>query len=234
MEETIEHERDQQKPRKYRNGDKPGAYQLASVIGETTINPGHTLKIKQFITGYGNINGAKIQAYISSDTFDKEASYIIHSASGKVLNDHTLELKWGATTTPFENSEFRLMIGGISLHEGMPATSFLDADNDSSSTYLISEKTLGNSAPFEYILKTKHKSNPGIHYINFYLTYYNGEQWTSSEEKIQFKINNVFEKYNRTLSLLAAIALIVTIIHDGLYPFLEVVHDLGKFIEHLR
>ncbi|MNR58837.1 hypothetical protein D3C85_1799340 [compost metagenome] len=74
----------------------------------------------------------------------------------------------------------------------------------------------------------------GNHYIAFYMTYFNGAEWICEEERIAFKINNTFERYNTVISVLAAAALIVTILHDGITPLVETLHSLGKFIETMR
>ena len=43
------------KPRSGANGDSPGSYEVVTVADRTVIDPGSTLTLDVYITGYGNI-----------------------------------------------------------------------------------------------------------------------------------------------------------------------------------
>jgi hypothetical protein len=215
----------------YENHEGYGCYRTASRMHEGTINPGETLRISQYITGYGKSEGLKIQAYISDQIFDKEKSYVTHSLTGSIAGEGKMDFSWGAEKSIISSHNFKLMLGGIKVDNAKHSYMF---DIQEGATYTMTEQDAGDKAPFEYRLKTNANARPGSHYVSFYLTYFDGACWNCQEEKVTFTINNKFEEYNTILSWLAAAALIVTILHDGLYPVLVSAHDLGKLILSAR
>lgn len=212
----------------YSNNECSGSYRTASRLHEAVINPGDTLCISQYITGYGESDALKIQVYISNQVFDSQHSHVLN---GLKLVEHegpNALFAWGATKTPITGHNFKIMVRGVNLDK--PGKSSSTFDTLPGTTYIMSEEDAGGFAPFEYVLKTQKNAKPGNHYLSFYLTYFDGEKWACQEEKASFKINNKFEQYGTHLSIMAAIALLVTIFHDGFFPLLESIHDLGKFM----
>lgn len=190
--------------RKAPNAEKPGSYQIATRTGKTTINAGDTLSFEQYLTGYGNIKTAKLQAYISTDAFDLEESYILSSLMQTNI-DGGFKLTWGNNKDKLSETGFTCLMAGIQANGDDESTMVFDASNTSAAPILLCEQKLDH-APFEYSLKTKSALSPGDHYIDFYLTYFSGEKWITSKERVPFKIRNVFEKYAKTISTLALIA----------------------------
>jgi hypothetical protein len=220
-------------PRSKAYAQKPGAYQIATQGANTTLNSGDTLKFKQFITGYGEMSNAKIQAYFSAEVFDEKHSTIRQGIIWEKRDGLAIPTGWGAHVDPLDSQGFCAQLhGGNFADYPYPAYVF-DSDTNPSSNRVLTELQ-GEYAPFEFSLKLKKNASPGIHFIDFYFTYFNGEVWTVSKERVEFKITNSFEKHSGTLSLLAAIALIVTIVHDGIGPLIETAHDLGIFISAWR
>lgn len=210
------------RPRNWNNYDAPGSYALASRVSETVINAGDTLKFEQYITGYGEIKKCKIQCYISSDIFDDTVSTVTNSLAQR----DNIELFWGARRDVIGEPGYHCTCSGLRADNWEEETLFFDAGSHG---MLLSEMKVTN-APFDYSLKTRNNIKPGSHYIDFYMTYFNGEEWKTSKERVDFRVNNSFEKHSTVISLLAAAALIVTIVHDGLAPLLETIHELGKYI----
>jgi len=217
------------KPRNFRNSDAPGDYRLATVISKTSLNPGELVNIKQYITGYGQIDGIKLVSYISSAIFDESASYMT-SGFGRNKDNPSIST-WGKTKLGYSNSGLTLIPGGIKAPTWELPTFIHDMENNSNS--ILTERALP-IAPFTYNLKLKPNAPPGLHYLSFYLTYFNGANWACLESRVEIKINNKFEQYSTPLSILAALALIVTIFHDGAIPILESIHELGKYIQMTR
>lgn len=202
------------KPREHANSDAPGSYKIASLIGDTVINPGGALSFAQYITGYGEIDGAKIQCYISSDVFDSNNSSVecsIGLEGGK-------NMIWGKDKKNIEGDGFRMSLEGISHPAWGKATVFVDASETINS--VLTEMRL-KSPPFRYSLTTKKKVKSGVHYIDFYLTYFNGREWVTNKERIEFKVRNFFEKHNKLISWLAIIASSLAIIRLAVIPFLQ-------------
>lgn len=209
------------RPRNWENFDAPGSYTLASRVSETVINAGDTLKFEQYITGYGEIKKCKIQCYISSDIFDYSCSTLTNSIS----QTEDFQLYWGADTDNIGEIGFSCMCQGLKAPKWKEETLFFDT-----SPGLLLSEIKATKAPFDYSLKTKPHIKPGNHYIDFYLTYFNGAEWKSSKERVDFRVNNSFEKHSTIISFLAAVALLVTILHDGAAPLFELIHELGKHI----
>ncbi|WP_159955666.1 hypothetical protein [Pseudomonas sp. R76] len=206
------------------NGEKPGSYQIATRSGKTTINPGETLIFEQYVTGYGNIQTAKLQAYISTDAFDLEDSYILSSLATE-NTEMGLKLSWGNQKDKLSETGFTCVMAGLSYTPDDESTMIFDVEQASKRPILASEKKL-NHAPFEYTLKTKKALSPGEHYIDFYLTYFNGEKWITSKERVSFKIRNFFERHAKTISALAIIASISGIIRFLASPIYDLVKPL--------
>jgi hypothetical protein len=216
----------------YTNAHMNGAYRLASRVSQSSVNPGDPFELEQFITGYGDISGAKIVCFISSDVFDVDESkfYAGVKMTPNIETNKTL-IEWGGSEYAFKDVGTSYLMPGIPIENSEERITFFDVANNTN--FISTERKLEN-APLDYKLKIKKNAHPGTQYIVFYLTYFNGAEWVCAEEKITFKINNKFEQYSTSLSVLAALALIVTIFHDGIYPMLDYFHDVGKYINSIR
>lgn len=211
----------------FKNNECPGSYKLASIISEGTLNPGELVTIKQYITGYGQISGIKIVSYISNEIFDEELSYVENGF--RQSEDNPNLLHWGGTKVDFTNSGLTLIPGSLHTKNW---DSFIFDMNDGQ-TSILTERGLPE-APFTYKLKIKDKATSGQHYIFFYMTYFNGAEWICLEEKTPVKVNNKFEQNSTSLSIIAAIAIIVAIAHDGLFPVIDTLHEIAKHIQNIR
>lgn len=218
-------------PRSQPNADKPGAYQLATQVGTLTFKPGETLQFDQYITGYGEVSGAKIQAYFSPEVFDKEHCTVRHGLVTERRDGGHSPIGWGSQIDILDTKGFCSFLQGFKFYQG-DTTCFFDLPGMDSNR--VFTEVAGEHAPFEFSLKIAKTAAPGMHHVDFYLTYFNGETWTVTKERMEFKIYNQFERHNGLLSLLAAIALVVTIGHDGVAPILELAHSLGKLVSSLR
>lgn len=211
--------------RNFANSDRPGSYRLASVLRESVLDPGGTIEIDQFITGYGECSGLKITFYPSNKLFVEEESFFEHGL--QLTKDNPPKVIWGGTVATISNEG--TSINPIMKNDGCGGYSAV-FDIRENSNFIFTERR-SPKAPFSYRLKLKRDSTSGPHYINFYLTFYNGNEWVCQEERVNFKINNMFETHSTKLSWIAAIALLVTIAHDGLSPILDSLHEVGKWIE---
>lgn len=206
-------------PREHKNSEAPGSYKIASLISETVISPGQELRFEQYITGYGEIKGAKIQCYISSDVFDATKSSV---ECGIGLKDGK-NLYWGKEKKNIDGDGFRMSLEGISDEKWEQNTLFIDASERINS--VLTEVRL-NNAPYQYRLTTKNKVKSGVHYIDFYLTYFNGREWITNKERVEFKIKNFFEKHNKSISWLAIVASSLAIVRLAVIPFAQWVISL--------
>lgn len=214
-------------PRMFPNADKPGSYQIATLTKESILNPGDNFSFEHFITGYGEISGAKMQCYFSPDVFDHAHSTVDHSINQREIGNGQAQMYWGSIQTKIDPSGFASSLRGVEVARWKQNTLFFDASEEING--VATERRYGSkegslrigNAPFLYNLKTNKKIKPGDHHIDFYFTYFNGWEWICSKERVSFKINNMFERYATPLSIIATIAILLSIFKDGIYPILD-------------
>lgn len=214
-------------PLNYENGHMTGAYRLVSRVSESVLNPGDTLVIDQYITGYGDNSGIKIVTFPSQELFEESESSF---RSGLRQNEQGW-IQWGHESEFMQNGGLSTIPSSMkNINWDAPAAIFDISEN---TNFVITERALGH-APFSYRLKLKKNATPGPHYISFNMTYFNGTEWVCQEEKTNFKVNNKFEEHSALLSTLALIALMVTIFSDGLVPLIKFLHGAAKFVNILH
>lgn len=196
-------------PRLGHNFDRPGSYQLATIISSNVVDPDGMLCFEHFITGYGDINDSKITGYISSEIFDERSSTVSHS-----LNKVGNEIKFGAATHPIDPAGVFCTISGMKGREWNRDTLYFDMEN-SALPFVATEKRIGsdNSAPFSYKLKLNKSVKAGDYSLDFYFTYFNGDKWQCSKESVRFKVRTIFERHALFFSGLAVCATIVGVLN---------------------
>lgn len=186
-----------------------GAYVQNFRSSQTYINSGDQITVKQFITGYGDIDysSAKISFITSTDILE---------SSSTVKHGLTFDNK---NNLKFEAYEQKLTSFGYTLQLGHTVTitnkdssytqtySYFDdaKPKDSLSTQLLSEIELvpSKTIPISWFLKTKTGIPPGKYYLSYTLTYYNGAKWVVDEKKIEITIMNWFERNDALIKYLA-------------------------------
>lgn len=200
------------KPREHAFADAPGCYAIATLTAETIINPGSRLNFEQYVTGYGMIKGCKIQCYISSNVFDSEDAFVDCSIGP---NDNK-QIVWGKQRLRVENSGFRMAFEGLRTAKwGEESTVFIDASSKINS--VLTELKL-EKAPLTFSLKTQNSIKSGTHYIDFYMTYFNGREWITNSDRVEFKVRNFFERHNKSITWLAITASLLAIIRLAVVP----------------
>lgn len=66
-------------------------------------------------------------------------------------------------------------------------------------------------APLEYHLKTSRKIKPGDYTLEFVFTYFNGKKWCSSVRTIQFRVQNILERYQILIGFVVVVGTALTI-----------------------
>lgn len=217
---------DRDRPRYFANCNSPGAYSIATRVGETILNPGDTLKFEQFVTGYGDARDAKIQCYISSNVFDDSKAHVLLGLGSDTPEE---KVRWGFERMNVQDDGFRInpnMFTYNAKTKNEVKTFFVDGNSEKINS-VLSEVRLTN-APFTYSLPTKKDIKPGSHYIDFYMTYFNGREWIVTKERVDFKIRNFFERNNKFISWLAIIASTSAIARLVMIPLAQSIYELLK------
>jgi hypothetical protein len=204
------------KPRTGKFANKAGSYEQAIRVKTPVINPGDPVEIEQYFTGYGEIRSAKAICYPSGDLFNATDSYVLMSLKE---NEKGL-LVFGGDKQPFKDTGITIDLNAGILHEGWrECTLFFDITQGGTPQLLTETKQ--DEAPFKYHLLTLKKIKPGNYYIEFYLSYFNGEVWKSSSKKVEFKIQNFFERHDVVLGWLALAVTISALVRFTLIPIIQ-------------
>jgi hypothetical protein len=199
------------RPQNARHADRPGSYQLAVRSTKAEVNPGDITELEVYLTGYGQIQGAKILFYPPPyfiDTAWSMANYDAHlSADG--------EFTFGTTDSSFdETGGILILSGGLqNVRWSTPSLVFdiTDSPEKPAGVHIIaSEKKFGKSLLL-YRLQTRKDSPSGTHQLNFLLSYFNGQEWKSDSKSISLKVPNWFERNQGLSWAIAVVTLLVTL-----------------------
>ncbi len=207
-----------EKPRMGKFSEKNGSYEQGFKVSSTVLNPGDSIVIEQYFTGYGNIRRAKTVFFPISDIFDKEKSYVLHSIKIDSSGLHT----FGGSKDGIQDTGVSFSLQGMKNKGWEESTMFMDIDNgedvEFSIPQLMSELKLGE-APFKYHLTTSKNILPGPYSLEFHFIYFNGDAWKSSVKKIDFKVQNFFEQFNKEIFFLGIFFTSMAFIKAWAYPF---------------
>jgi hypothetical protein len=189
-------------PRAGNSADVPGAYEQALRVQQSVINPGGTITVSQFFTGYGEIHGSKVVFYPSDDLFNSKQSYVL-------CDMHVIEGKhvFGAKKRPIDWRGCTFGLLGLSAEPWARSTLFVDTTMGDVPQILT--ETSNPEPPFKYHLVTNKDVRPGTYSLEFYFTYFNGQAWKSSGKKVDFKVQTVFERYQVPLAVFGLLASIL-------------------------
>lgn len=206
------------RPRLGDNADKAGSYELAFVVHNAVISPGDTVKIQQFITGYGEISLAKLMFYPPHGIFDEDKSTVHHG-----LRYENGQLTFGNQSDKIAGNPVANVLTGILLtHEKWgDSTLFVDSSTQAvkGEQPIILTETIIQRAPFEYELVTKQDIKPGKYALDFHFTYFNGSEWKAGSKKVEFQVQNWFERNEslvKTLGLVLAVGGILNLVASAL------------------
>jgi hypothetical protein len=199
------------RPQNARHSEKPGSYQLAVRSAKAEVNPGDITELEIYLTCYGEIQGAKILFHPPPYFIDTRWSIVSYDANLSAEGEFT----FGATDNSFDETGGILILNGGLRNERWSSPSLVfdvtDKPQESAGVHIIaSEKKFGKPL-LQYRLQTHKDSPPGTHRLNFYLSYFNGQEWKSDGKSIDLKVPNWFER-NQGLSLaIAAVSLLITV-----------------------
>jgi len=201
-------------PRIKQNYDSPGYYDISVSQDKSELDPGESLKISLFFTGYGQINMSKIAVHSSRLDFFDTSSYVMSD-----LKIEGNEMTWGAVKHNFGNGLWIINMGGIESRtedSSYYLGSYVDVDSHPSDLAIMTE-SMWQNAPITLYIKLKKNLEPGNYYINFYYTYYNGKTWAGSSRVVQVKVNNFIERHAVALTIVTVVIALL-----GLIPVIEI------------
>lgn len=179
-----------ERPRMGAYAEKDGSYEQVVVIRNAVISPGDKIIIEQLFTGYGKIYRPKISFFPSVDVYDSATSHV-RMGLGRQEDGHW---RFGEQIIAIESAGLNFSLTGMSDRRWDDSTFFFDVTSDIDRTPMILTETRTQYAPVHYELTTKKKIKPGKYTLEFYFTYFNGSSWKTSGKKVDFQVQNFFER----------------------------------------
>lgn len=190
-------------PQSPRNGafaGSPGSYQPAVRLYPAVLNAGETVTVEVFISGYGEIGGAKLLVYPSPGVFDTQT---VNSWCGFKLEDGTITFGGNAGGMDDAGCMFELT-GGMKA-AGWP-TYTLFVDHIPGVLPQILTETIQKKPPILMKLPVRLGCRPGTYSLQFLLTYFNGSTWQTATQNVEFTIQTIIQRYDKLIAIVAALA----------------------------
>jgi len=204
-------------PRKAQNADKPGNYELAIKVLNPIVNPGDIINLEIFFTGYGDIDGVKMAFFPPTNFVEEcENSIVKTGLKGEKEINNRIKLLFGHQSESIEEWGFIVKIYGAISEKWKNSTMFIDRDlfdmtkEQDPVKSLITEVPL-NQAPFVVSIKTKKKVRPGIHTLRFFLTYFNGMEWKTSNDSVDIEIPTFYKRHEFMFWVIGAILALMSL-----------------------
>ncbi len=195
---------------------KPGSYNLAILVSKPIVDPGDSLQIEVYISGYGVIISPKVAFYPSPNVFDIGKSTAWHSL--KTYEDG--KMGWGAEQALLDPVGMVCCLGGgrVFKTDGSQETTwFFDARPEERENYQVSTevKHPKGKSPLFLDLCLHRKARPGPQSVGFVFTYFDGASWHTSAEYACFAVRNFYQRHETTVWLIGAIAAIMSILANS-------------------
>lgn len=193
------------RPQMGEDADKAGAYAAVVRLGRSSVNPGELLEGDLFVTGYGQIDKAKLAFYPAADLVDTGGSTIRFGLE-KLANTYS----WGGQEASFEEHGLVISLtGGLRFPGAEHPNLFFDMRADRLPQ--IVTETSQVRPPVTFRLKLRKDATPGQHTLHFILTYFDGFEWQSAPSQVSFTVRNILQRHEGLAALLATLAAVVAI-----------------------
>jgi hypothetical protein len=211
-------------PRSAPNADRPGEYRLAIRIVDGEIDPGDELRIEVYVVGYGKIRGSKVSLHPPPYFVDAEKSKVV-STMRKVEN----RLLWGGQEQRMDSEGLTIFMPGVQREMWEENTPYFDVypHNEAAKNVLgiatIATEMKYGEAPIAMTLKVVDKAPTGTHTLQFFFTYFNGNEWKSDSQSVDVLVRNWVRRHEFAtvlggvlIGLIALLATILSLVFDVL------------------
>lgn len=191
------------KPRIRPDAEMPGKYAVVALLNKSELDPGDSLKLSIFFTGYGMIKSAKL--------FYETSSTQVFDSNTLIIGGMGLEGKgkifWGKDSNKYsfnKGNVIELTDMGLPINQD-DATPFVDFSLRSN--VLVTEFEIVNP-PLQYQFRINDDAGGNSYKITLYLTYFNGHAWQVSKQEIDFKISSFIDRHQVILWILGILGAI--------------------------
>ena len=176
--------------------DAPGNYEVVVITTRNAFYPGDSLMLKTFFTGYGLIDGCKLQVTCSSPIF-ADTSFMYWDIEYDSIN-HRINYGVGDKLYIPEDNNLIYEILGYPLKDTTYGKlgEFYDRNKRRSNHVIVTETAdLDKQSPYDIHLYAMKDISYGNYNLTFTLTYFNGKEWKSSTKILTVHVNSWLEEY---------------------------------------
>lgn len=192
----------------------PGHYELSARSLNATVNPGESINIEVFITGYGDIKTGKLFTSFPSK-FVEEGDQSFSTTNLLVLDNNTKEIYFsGPKMYAAETGIIIRLFDNVDKMVAIFDAGLIDNNKKNIKSEIISTEIKIKNAPIELHLKTQNDVLPGNYIIKLYFTYFNGVNWNTSTQNISIEVPSWLKRNEIYLWVFGTILVILSLIQD--------------------
>lgn len=218
------------KPRNMQDADSPGHYELVTQLDKGEIDPGDSVTLSIFISGYGNIGESKLVIEKLPAIFDIGSSYTLainFELVGKDKDGRDVgKVVYQRAGIP---APFVITLGGVKVRGWPRSTYYVDEEPTSHGALNILTESTFPQAPFSVHFQTDRKIEPGAYNFAVIYTYFDGKEWVGEQQTINFKVKSYVERNNTWFTILGLVLAFIAVL-----PFLaDGVKKLVSYFSHI-
>lgn len=191
-----------EKPRLAEHADSTGMYEVVGQLNQLEFDPGDSIEVSVFFTGYGMIKYAKLFYEVSSTSvFDTLAT--VKSGLDYLPNRR---LFWGGASHQVgKGGIIDVSEMGLSSPVWQEATPFIDFKRNSN--LLVTEFDI-EQPPIIFRFKVARNAEPGNYNLSLSFTYFDGKEWQISQQIIRFEISSFVDRHELVIWIIAILGFI--------------------------
>ena len=199
------------KPRMKIDAEKPGHYELVTELQRTEVDPGDSIDLTLYLSGYGNVRESKLTI--------EQPPIFVYDSSYMILLEWQLQYNNLGQSRPFFQyvkktipQHLIMTLGGFKEPTWDLTTDYIDNDTLPRSLGILTE---GPQPPCSIHLLTIKDIEPGSYSFPIVYTYFNGSEWQGQQQFVTFKVKTLVERHDTLIAITGLIIAFIAII-----PFL--------------
>ncbi|WP_175235359.1 hypothetical protein [Achromobacter mucicolens] len=195
---------------------KPGAYTTVIKLDKAVIDPGDYLRANFFVSGYGQIDQAKL-LLIAPDGVPQ--GFCSSGFTQKLIAPNQVEIRQGGKKERIEREFVIAIATKVSVPHPNGGTVVITPFSDAGgNTHAIHSETRRPDPMLAVEYQIPHDFLPGTYKLTSVFTYFNGINWVSDRLEAQYVVRSVFQRHESTIAGIACAAAIATIVAALLTP----------------
>jgi len=181
------------------------AYSLIPRVIKPNINPGETIEVEIFISGYGEIKRNKLQIYYSSKLINTDNPGFLESCIKVAKN------KTGKTVQPVSGRKYvdKYECNPVGVCVILNEGNFMRIPYENNLNFglprIMAESKWDNISPIRLRLNTSPKAPSGNYDVSMILTYSDGSEIQKDEKNVKIHVKNWWERNLKTVTITGSI-----------------------------